>query len=75
MGLFFNSSADDEFDYDYDRLRNDLMDEYSAQMVSFLGAVGYADMCDARDASDEQLLEMARREGFNLKKYRRKVQK
>ena len=71
MGLFFNSAGDDEFDYDYERLRNDLMDEYSAQMVTFSGAVGYADMCDAREASNEELLEMARREGFNLKKYRR----
>ena len=71
MGLFFGSTSDDGFDYDYERLRTDLMDEYGAQMAAFSGTVGYGDMCDARDASNEQLLEMARREGFNLKKYRK----
>ncbi len=71
MGLFINSTNDENFDYDYERLRNDLMDEYSAQMAALSGAIGYVDMCDAHDASDEELLEMARREGFNLKKYRR----
>lgn len=35
------------------------------------GGLGFLDMCDAEDASKEQLLEMAKREGFNLNKYRK----
>jgi hypothetical protein len=33
--------------------------------------LGFLDMCDAEDASNEQLLQVARREGFNLSKYRK----
>lgn len=29
------------------------------------------EMCDAQDATEDQLLEMARREGINLNKYRK----
>ena len=69
MGLFFRSNDND--DYDFDRLRRDLVDEYGIQSVSFSGGLGFLDMCDAEDASNEQLLEMARREGFNLNKYKK----
>ncbi len=69
MGLFFRSNDND--DYDFDRLRRDLVDEYGIQSASFSGGLGFLDMCDAEDASNEQLLEMARREGFNLNKYKR----
>ena len=72
MGLFFhNNSNSDSSDYDYDRLRRDLVEEYGIQSASFSGGLGFLDMCDAEDASNEQLLEMARREGFNLNKYKR----
>ena len=70
MGFFFSSSKDNE-DIDFERLRSDLMDEYGAQMASFSGGLGFCDMCDAEDASNDQLLEMARREGFNLSNYRK----
>ena len=72
MGLFSHSDkSKNEGSVDYKRLRNDLMDEYGAQMVSFSGARGYSDMCDAQKASEEELLNMARREGFNIDKYKR----
>lgn len=68
MGLFSHKS--NSGDIDFNRLREDLMDEYGAQMVSFAGAMGYSDMCDAQTASEDELLEMARREGMNIEKYR-----
>ena len=71
MGLFFNSKSTDDGDYDYNRLRRDLVNEYAAQSAAYSGGLGFLDMCDAEDASNEQLLEMARREGFNLNKYKR----
>jgi len=73
MGFFShgsNNSADEE-NTDFERLRKDLVDEYLTQSVTFSGGLGFMDMNDAETASDEQLLEMARREGFNLKKYRK----
>ncbi|MCR4945242.1 MAG: hypothetical protein K5986_12605 [Clostridium sp.] len=70
MGLFF-SSSNDTGDYDFDRLRRDLVDDFGAQSAAFSGGFGFLEMCDAEDASNEQLLEMARREGFNLNKYKR----
>ena len=70
MGLFFHSNNDD-VDYDFDRLRRDLVDEYAVQSAAYSGGLGFLDMRDAEDASNEQLLEMARREGFNLNKYKK----
>ncbi len=68
MGLFSHSNNEN---IDYERLRQDLMDEDGAQMVTITGSRGYSDMCDAQEASPEQLLAMARREGFNLGRYKR----
>lgn len=70
MGFFFHSNNDDG-NYDFDRLRRDLVDEYAVQSTVFSSGLGFFDMCDAEDASNEQLLEMAKREGFNLNKYKR----
>ena len=70
MGLF-SSGSNDVGDYDFDRLRRDLVDDFGAQSTAFSGGFGFLEMCDAEDASNEQLLEMARREGFNLNKYKR----
>ena len=70
MGLFFHSNNSNNADYDFDRLRRDLVEEYGIQSASFSGGLGFLDMCDAEDASNEQLLELARREGFNLNKYK-----
>ena len=69
MGFFSHGNKSD--DIDYDRLCRDLDDEYVAQSAAFSGGFGFLEMCDAEDATNEQLLEMARREGFNLNKYKR----
>ena len=70
--MFF-SNSNNAGDYDFDSLRRDLVDEFGAQSAAFSGGFGFLEMCDAEDASNEQLLEMARREGFNLNKYRREI--
>ncbi len=70
MGFFFGSSKCNE-DIDYEGLRRDLMDEYGEQMASFSGGLGLCDMCDADNASNEELLAMAKREGIDLRKYRK----
>ena len=70
MGFFFSSSKDNE-DIDFERLRADLIDEYGAQMASFSGGLGFCNMCDAEGASNDELLAMAKREGIDLRKYRK----
>ena len=70
MGFFLNSSNNNE-DIDFESLRADLIDEYGAQMASFSGGLGFCDMCDAEDASNDELLAMAKREGIDLRKYRK----
>ena len=71
MGLLFHSNNTDGGDYDFERLRRDLVEEYGIQSASFSGGMGLLDMCDAENATNEQLLDMARKEGFNLNKYKR----
>lgn len=68
MGLFSHNNSGNG-DIDFKRLRADLIDEYGAQMAAYTGGFGFLEMCDAEDATEEQLLEMARREGINLNKY------
>lgn len=70
MGLFSRNNSSNG-DIDFKRLRADLVDEYGAQMAAYSGGFGSLEMCDAEDATEEQLLEMARREGINLNKYRK----
>ena len=48
------------------RLRRDLVNEYGAQSAAYSGGLGFLDMCDAEDASNEQLLQMAKRGGSTL---------
>ncbi len=69
LGDLFDN--DNNADYDYKRLRRDLEDEYAIQSSSFSGGFGFCQMLDASDASNEQLIKMAKREGFNLNKYRK----
>ncbi len=69
MGFFNNEKGKEHIDFD--RLRHDLMDEYGAQMVTFSGALGFSDMCDAQSTSNEKLLEMAKREGIRIENYTR----
>lgn len=70
MGIFSRSSNNNG-EIDFKRLRSDLMDEYGAQMAAYFGGFGFLEMYDAQDATEDQLLEMARREGINLNKYRK----
>lgn len=65
-GLF-----DDDQDYDYERLRKDLANDYGAMGASFLGGLGFVNMMEAEDASHEELLKMAKREGYNLNRYKK----
>ncbi|MBQ7241880.1 MAG: hypothetical protein IJS35_03740 [Firmicutes bacterium] len=70
MELFSNSGDSSAGRIDYNRLRKDLINEFGAQMAIFSGVVGFAAMSDAQKASEDQLLEMARRVGFNIDRYR-----
>ncbi len=54
---------------DFEWLRNDLMNEYGAQMVAATGLMGFSDMCEAKNASEEELIEIANREGISLEQY------
>ncbi len=69
--MFFGLFEDDNNDYDYKRIRRDLEDEYAIQSATFSGGLGFCQMIDASSASNEDLLKMARREGFNLNKYKK----
>ncbi|SDJ32229.1 hypothetical protein SAMN04487760_10560 [Lachnospiraceae bacterium G41] len=70
--MFFGLFEDDNNnDYDYKRIRRDLEDEYAIQSATFSGGFGFCQMIDASSASNEELLKMARREGFNINKYKK----
>ncbi|MBQ3792674.1 MAG: hypothetical protein IIU45_03065, partial [Lachnospiraceae bacterium] len=56
--------------YDFDRLRKELENSYGAQSVTFSGGFGFLEMLEAGKATEEQLLDMARREGVNLEKFK-----
>ena len=73
MGLFggWFDDEDAQDDYDFESLRRDLESEYAAQSATFSGGFGFCQMMEASDASDEELLKMAKREGINLNKYRK----
>ena len=64
-------SDDDDQEYDYKRLRKDLANDYGAMGATFLGGLGFVNMMEAESASNEELLRMARREGYNLNKYKK----
>ncbi len=68
MGFF---SDDDNQEYDYKRLRSDLANDYGAMGATFLGGLGFVNMMETEDASNEELLRMARREGYNLNRYKK----
>ena len=69
--MLFGFFDDDNREYDYNRLRKDLENEYAAQSATFSGGFGFCEMLDAQKASNEELLKMAKREDFNLNKYKR----
>ena len=69
--MLFGFFDDDNREYDYNRLRKDLENEYAAQSATFSGGFGFCEMLDVKRASNEELLIMAKREGLNLNKYKR----
>jgi len=72
MGLFgdiFDNQS--QGSYDFKRLRRDLENEYAAQSATFSGGFGFGQMMDVSRASNEELLRMAKKEGFNLNRYRK----
>ncbi len=73
MGLFGSGNHDSGNDGNLDikRLRRDLEDEFMAQSVTFSGGLGFLDMCEVQDATPEQLVKIAQREGVNLNRYRK----
>ena len=58
-------------DYDYERLRKDLANDFGAMGATFLGGLGFVQMMEVEDASEEELLRIARREGYNLERYKK----
>lgn len=51
--------------YDFDKLRRDLLDRYEPASFFGLGAASL-DVSEIRNASEEELLNIARREGMSL---------
>lgn len=64
-------SNDNEEEYDYKRLRKDLSNDFGAMGATFLGGLGFVQMMEAEGASNEELLRIAKREGFDLNKYKK----
>lgn len=58
-------------DIDYERLRHDLIEEFFAEGVAYSGDLGFLDALEVKEASHEELLRIARREGVNVDRYRR----
>ena len=67
--MFFQMEPEE---YDYKRLRRDLQNEYMIQGIAFSGDYGIFQMLDASNASNKKLLQMAKAEGFNLEKYKKR---
>ena len=55
------------YDIDTDRLRRDLMNYFGAAMSVF--TVAMMDVIDIENASEEELIRIAIRNGFNLEDY------
>lgn len=54
---------------DVEKLRKDMLDDcYGAYFVGDFGGA-LAESCDVENASDEELVEMALRQGIDLSKY------
>ena len=54
---------------DIDRLRKDLEDYYMSGFVVTGFGAAFMEASDVKKASDEELIEMAQKAGFDLKKY------
>lgn len=59
----------EQMDFDYDRLRRDLMDNYGTAMFSGF-PMAVMDLSRVERASEEELLRIASKERVNLDKYK-----
>ncbi len=59
----------EQMDFDYDRLRRDLMDNYGTAMFSGF-PMAVMDLSRVEKASEEELLRIASKERVNLDKYK-----
>ena len=64
MDEYITVSADD---IDIRRLRSDLMDHYGTATGCF--PMAYMDVAKVEDASAQELVDMAEKEGFDIRKY------
>ena len=71
MGLFDIWDDNSPQEYDYKKLRKDLEDECAIQSATFSGGFGFLQMTEVSKASNQELIKMAKREGFDLEKYRK----
>lgn len=73
--MFLGIRMFDTFDkdkIDYEKLRQDLIDQYAAEMVSFSSGLGFLDAMDAEDADHDTLIKMAKKVGIQVNKYQKK---
>lgn len=63
----------DYYDIDFDKLRRDLMNYYGTATSVF--PMAYMDVINVENASDEELIRIALRNGFNLEDYENNVYK
>ena len=54
---------------DYEKLRNDLLDYYGVAMNGFY-PVAIMEVSKVEKASEQELIEIARKEHFNIEKYK-----
>ena len=59
----------DNIDYDYKRLRSALMDYFGTAMVGGF-PMAVIELGEVERASESELLQIARKNGFNLEKYK-----
>ena len=69
MGWLFDDNSN--ANYDYNRLRKDIENEFAIQSATFSGGFGFSQMLDVSRASNEQLIKIAKQQGFNLNKYKK----
>ena len=56
---------------DFERLKEYLIDYYGAQIYTFAGAFAYAQLLEVKKASDEDVFQMAEREGIDIDIFRK----
>lgn len=60
-------------EYDIERLRNELIDYYGTASMIYLAA--WADLMKVKNASDEEILQIALADGYNLDNYKKNYER